>query len=207
MGGTEPNQVQVIENTTGVVQIGTGPGAAILDQHQAIVSSTFANLELTSTKATLQQYVDLYEAAKRENARLAAEVQERDKDALQVVEFLRFDIEEKNTSLREAEQKLARVREEMRQQQEFEVDKWKQLVEQKDETIGKNKSSIQSLHTELESVALFKREKQELFLEVGKHPGNWVHCCEVSRGPQRPPGDKKVRSTQMTKHFAIARND
>jgi hypothetical protein len=147
----------------------TTPSPLIQDPQVAIVASTFANLELQSCKQTLAQMTELYERARGENARLSEELRERDKDALQVVEFLRHEIEGKQTLLREAEQKLSALASELQTKHDAEIQMWKDRTAEKDKTIKSVREECQKLRKEIEAVALYRREKQELFLEVSKH--------------------------------------
>lgn len=57
-------------------------------QELSMIAATFANYELDSKKQTLAQYVDLSTKLREENTKLREEMNERDKDSLQVCKRL-----------------------------------------------------------------------------------------------------------------------
>lgn len=144
-----------------------GPDEAEVRQ-QALVASTFANVELQSTKATLAQYVSLYNNAREENARLQHDMQERDKDAMTVVQFLRNDLDKRQEQLKEAKRKAADDLEAQKAEFGREREQLQEEMAGRDKTISGLQEQVASLHADLDALAAFRRERHDMHLELSR---------------------------------------
>ena len=131
-------------------------------QLSMLVASTFANDELASKAATLQQYYQLCARLKEENERLREEMVERDRDSLQVVEFLRREVEKKQELVETLKVQIDQQREKM---SDFLRDREEELttvINSKDQLLGEKNDELKRLEQDLESVSRFKRSKHEM---------------------------------------------
>lgn len=144
------------------------PDLQMQQQHQMIVASTFANLELSSVKKTLAQYTSMYEAARSENAKLVEEMKQRDSDAMQVVEFLHKELEQKNALIVSLQSQVSNGQRDFDAKQAQTEQSAKAQIADREETIEMCRQEIARLESDLESLAAFKRERQEVLLEIAR---------------------------------------
>eukprot|EP01062_Namystynia_karyoxenos_P055960 TRINITY_DN4695_c3_g1_i1.p1 TRINITY_DN4695_c3_g1~~TRINITY_DN4695_c3_g1_i1.p1 ORF type:complete len:604 (+),score=272.48 TRINITY_DN4695_c3_g1_i1:96-1814(+) len=135
-------------------------------QLRMMIASTLANDELELKKHTLMQYQELSRRLKDENVKLREEMEERDRDSLQVVEFLRREVEKKQEQIEALKNQLEDQKEkaaERLRERELEL---QEVIKARDGEISAKADEIQSLEAALESVALFKKEKHEMEHEI-----------------------------------------
>ena len=126
------------------------------------VASTLANVELRSMKQTLEQYTRMYQDAIKENDRLAGELRDRDQDAIQVVEFLRAEVERKGAQVFDLEARLAGIEETLAAKHRVECMKLEADLHQRDDTIASLRSELKRLQDELDALTEFRKQRVEL---------------------------------------------
>ena len=131
-----------------------------------IVASTFANVELQNAKQTLAQYVQLYHSVKEQNERLNADLISHDKDSMNVVDFLRKELEKMHNDMKELHKKSEQEMEKAMAQFAEERKMLKNDISEKERVIAEHASTIQTLHADLDALAAFKRERQDMHLEL-----------------------------------------
>lgn len=182
---------------------------ALDEQHERIVAETFSSLELVNTRKTLGQYVLAFDELKKENATLQADIQERDRDSLQVVEFLRNELDARNRRLEEATKKLQGCSSDYQADTRRMKDEYDVLLESKDVTINSLKYEILQLNRQVEEVAIFRRERQEIMRETeslrDKNASIVQHYEKELTKLRFQTLDEKVRlkaaETEMTRAF------
>jgi hypothetical protein len=132
------------------------------------VAATFANLELQATQATLRQYSQLYEAAAQENQQLADTMKERDKDAMQVVEYLRSQLEAKEATLRDAKLRLERAEDDFMKRHQVTIHGLEDEIERREETIRVLREHVREATAKLDEFAHFEQDKQQLLHTIGR---------------------------------------
>ncbi|KAJ9465388.1 hypothetical protein DIPPA_00018 [Diplonema papillatum] len=127
-----------------------------------LIASTFANDQLESKRQTLNQYYEIASRQKGENARLREEMMERDRDSLQVVDFLRREVEKKQELIEslktQVDDQKERAAEALRDREEELLS----TIAVKDQLLDDKEIEIKKLEAELESVAKHKRDKHEM---------------------------------------------
>eukprot|EP00760_Papus_ankaliazontas_P037057 PhM_4_TR8420/c3_g2_i1/m.55436 len=132
----------------------------------AVIASSFANMELQSMRKTLTQTTTSLNKLQEENARLREEMQERDRDALQVVEFLRREVEKKQDQIEVVRKQAEEIQEAGEKRLQQEVSSLMFVVKEKEDALDKAEDDIKRLEDEIDSVAEFKRQKHELTQEL-----------------------------------------
>jgi hypothetical protein len=181
----------------------------------ALVSSTFANVELQATRQTLNQYIQLCSSLKDENQRLSADLTERDRDSMKVVQFLRRQLDETQAEL--ASLKAQGEADVQKLNAQFGVDRAQLIAEVtgRDETIGKREEQIQTLQAELDSLNNFTVERQELRDEITRLQLAHQHDVErfeaqISKMRFQSLEEKvrvKAEERSMTEQFEAEVND
>jgi len=133
-----------------------------------IVASTFANLELQNAQTTLRQYTQLYDGAVAENQRLADLLKERDRDAMQVVDYLRTQLEENEAKVRETNLRFERAEEDFNARHRNEVERLKDDINDRDDTIAKLRGQLAEAHDKLDELAHFQQDKQQLEMHISR---------------------------------------
>lgn len=168
IGGASP------KGKTGVIgkkgkEADAQPDAVSMDyalQEKQIVATTFANMELSNTKSALSKFMELYEVAKRENESLRSQLQERDVDSIQVLEYLRMELANKTTSLDVVERQLKHQAEANEQNILAVTSSLREQITSKDQQISSAHQIIANLRKELEELSVFSRERQEMLLDM-----------------------------------------
>jgi hypothetical protein len=137
--------------------------------HANVVASTLANAALTSTQHTLSQYVGLYQGAHEEVAKLSHEMDERDRDAVRVVDFLRRELELKH---QQHQRLVVEHRAELAQQQaasDAQVESLRAQLRAKEAESGALGAEVERLQGELDVVAEFRRQRIQVHHEHARH--------------------------------------
>mmetsp|Transcript_140674 Transcript_140674/g.245012 ORF Transcript_140674/g.245012 Transcript_140674/m.245012 type:complete len:533 (-) Transcript_140674:1023-2621(-) len=135
--------------------------------HQlAMIAATFANDQLSSKKQTLDQYVKLADDLKNENATLLEELQDTERESLQVVEFLRKEVEKKQDQIDHLTKQLELQREEMSKEFGEERDTLVDSDTKHRTALEEAQEQIKKLEEDLAAVETFKKEKYEIEQEL-----------------------------------------
>ena len=131
-------------------------------QMNMLIAATFANDELASKAETLNQYYQIAARLKDDNERLRDEMVERDRDSLQVVEFLRREVERKQETVETLKVQLEEQKEKSADAIREREEDLLAVVAEKDALLDAKHVEIARLEEELESVARHKRAKHEM---------------------------------------------
>jgi hypothetical protein len=142
-----------------------GPDEAELRQ-MSLVASTFANVELQSTKNTLAQYVTLYNSSREDLAKLTQELQERDRDAMTVVQFLRDDLEKRQDQIKTLKKKAAEDLQALEAKSQEEKQDLMDAIRGRDDTIAGLRGTIGGLEADLDALHAFRRERDNMHSEL-----------------------------------------
>eukprot|EP00759_Apiculatamorpha_spiralis_P003987 PhF_6_TR12263/c0_g1_i1/m.19432 len=135
-------------------------------QHTALIASTMANFELINLKKALSERNEMCNQLQQRNNELVNEMKERDRDALQVVEFLRREVEKKQDVIEQTRRQVDQVQELGERKLQQEVSRLMFELKKKEEALEKAEDDIRRLEDEIESIAEFKRQKHELTQEL-----------------------------------------
>ena len=182
---------------------------ALDEYHERVVAETFASLDLVHVKKTLGQYVVAYEELKKENAALAKDIQDRDRDSLQVVDFLRNELDARNRKLEDANKRLQSCSTDFNNETTRLRGEYTLLIDAKDSTIASLKGEIDHLNRQVEEVGIFRRERQEILREMeslrDKHASMVQHYEKELTKLRFQTLDEKVRlkaaEAEMTRAF------
>lgn len=138
-------------------------------RHSAIVASTFANMQLLTTKETLTQYTSLYQAAREDLTKVGEEMVERDRDHIKVVEHLRTQNQETTEKMRKQknffEEKIESMKREFTQEKEALND----VIREKDRTVAKLNVTVDQQQADLDALNAFKRERHDIHTEISNY--------------------------------------
>jgi hypothetical protein len=135
-------------------------------RNSRIVASTFANLELVSARNTLAQYQQMYQEAQRVNAELAENLKDRDRDSVQVIEFLRVEVEAKAAAIMQLENQLGSIEGKKNAEMEAKSGEFALQLRAKDDVIASLRETVATLSKELDNVAEFRRQQVELNISL-----------------------------------------
>lgn len=138
-------------------------------RHSAIVASTFANLQLMTTKETLTQYSGLYQAAKEDLTRVNEEMVERDRDNIKVVDHLRSQNKETTERMKKQKAELEQKIEAQKIAFQQEKEALNALLREKDRQIEKLNAVVDQQQADLDSLNAFKRERHDIHAEISNY--------------------------------------
>ena len=147
-------------------------------QLSMLIASTFANDELESKKRTLNQYIELATKLKDENARLHEEILERDRDSLQVVDFLRKEVEKKQEAIENLKNQIEEQRDHAADTLREREEELQETIAVKNDLVDDKEAEIKKLEDELESVARHKREKHEMEAQINNLQQDLINVKE-----------------------------
>jgi|Transcript_60837 hypothetical protein len=164
------------------------------ESHQlAMIASTFANDELQLKKQTLQQYVVLTEDLKGENVKLREELKEQERESLQVVEFLRKEVERKQEQIESLTKQLDTQKQDLTKQMEDEKATMQATIDEKDAAFAELKEQKETLETQLASVDQFKKDKYDMEVELKRLRDNE---CAIKEKNERELSKLKYQSLE-----------
>lgn len=148
-------------------------------RQSAVVSATFANVELQTTRQTLKQYVQLFEESRDENQRLASELVERDKDSMKVVQFLRAELDAKLAEMAQVQQQHKVAVDKIRA--DFHVER-KQLlgeINEREDEISSLQNQLSVVQGDLEALQQFASDRDRLHEEMTSFREQHNRECEA----------------------------
>ncbi|CUE70451.1 Hypothetical protein, putative [Bodo saltans] len=172
-------------NPAGAKPVPGTPGetSAPLDEtavrQSAVVSATFANVELQTTRQTLKQYVQLFEESRDENQRLTSELTERDKDSMKVVQFLRAELDTKLADMIQVQQQHKAAVDKIRA--DFHVER-KQLlgeINEREDEISALQNQLGVLKGDFDALQQFATDRDQLHEEMTSFREQHKRECEA----------------------------
>jgi uncharacterized phage infection (PIP) family protein YhgE len=165
------------------VPVTPGETTAPLDEtalrQSAVVSATFANVELQTTRQTLKQYVQLFEESRDENQRLTSELTERDKDSMKVVQFLRAELDAKLAEMMQVQQQHKSAVDKIRA--DFHVER-KQLlgeINEREDEISALQTQLSVVKGDFDALQQFAADRDQLHEEMTSFREQHKRECEA----------------------------
>lgn len=151
--------------------------------HQrTLVASTFANVQLETTKQTLSQYVALYNSSREELVKLSKDMEDRDRDAMLVVHLLRQDVDRRQEQLKEQRKQAAEDAAAARKANDAEIERLKAIIGDKDEALSRCQDDVKRLDSELDALAAFRRERHDMHMELTRFREDHAKSVEQYEG-------------------------
>lgn len=154
-----------------------GPDETAVRQ-AAVVSSTFANVELQTTRRTLKEYVQLFDDAREENQRLNSELVERDKDSMRVVQFLRAELDGKIAEIASVQKQHKADLDKVRADFHSERKRLLAEINDRDEEISALQNKCSVVQGDLSALQTFASDRDRLYAEMHAFREHHQRECE-----------------------------
>ncbi|EAN91991.1 hypothetical protein C3747_37g175 [Trypanosoma cruzi] len=132
-----------------------------------IVAATFANVELSFTKASMAEYSKRCERMSRENELLRHQLEEHESDSIKVVQHLKEKLQCAEKEVTEQRSEIERLLAESADAEEDLRCQYERILEERDEQIVQYATIVQRLQSDLKGAAqhVHKREIHQLELK------------------------------------------
>lgn len=142
------------------------PRLSEAERQVSVVASTFANMELYATQQTQVSTFKLLQRSEEECERLRGLIDTRDRDSLEVVNFLQEENKEKSNKISLLEQQLRDLELSALKRDSKSRDAFLKLVASKDSDLKKKEEEISRLQQELSEAARYQRERFEMARQI-----------------------------------------
>ena len=135
----------------------------------ALISSTFANMELQTTKLTLAQYTGLYQQAREDVSKLQRELGEREREHAQGMRHLQDRLDAATKSVKQTEITANERVEQAKRGVAEEHENLKVKIATLEDTISGLRETNERHLADLDALNAFKRERQEIHKELANY--------------------------------------
>ena len=136
------------------------------DRQARIVASTFANMELAFSQQTHASTARLHAEATAQCERLQQEMNDRDRDAIEVVDFLRTDAGTKAAQIKELELRLSAHEEQRKADESALRRRYEAIISEKEAALRESEAQNERLSLELEAAAQHQIERADMIAET-----------------------------------------
>jgi myosin heavy subunit len=171
---------------------------ARLDQ-AATVAATLANAELHSVRATLHQYVSLYETAREDVTRLQRDLRAHDEDSLTVVQYLRADLERRDDEIKEVRAAAAAELQEELQKAAATRETLEARLRAQDALIEQLQRDVADRDDRLAALDAFRQDREAVTADVKR-----MHDAHVAAAEKAEQEVSRLRFEMLEEKVALA---
>lgn len=135
----------------------------------ALISSTFANMELQTTKLTLTQYTELYTKAKEDVTKLQRELADREREHAQGMRHQQDKLDKALTKVKQMDIACTERVEQTRREVAEEHDKLRTTIKELQGTIEALRETSDQQLADLDALNAFKRERHDIHKELANY--------------------------------------
>ena len=135
----------------------------------ALISSTFANMELQTTKLTLAQYTELYTKAKEDVTKLQRELADREREHAQGMRHQQEKLDKALTKVKQMDIACTERVEQTKRDVAEEHDKLRTTIKELQGTIEALRETSDQQLADLDALNAFKRERHDIHRELANY--------------------------------------